>query len=276
MASPGDRSRFGHKPRHSHRAAETTATAVKRARAKSAFVQSVKRALSKEEWSLLIACNSDSEVARWAENLHVNAPGMIEHARSLLTTFSADDLVSMANGDYSCDESFGARMPPEWETELARLDTLPSDFMRQSLRDRMDDSYIETYRRIQLLTTSSANLADDELLLARLSANPFHESRDHFLSRAGDHFDARNLRLHKIGLAAGFSPEVPRDQPEMNKHADWLVRNQLRGERASAIAAAEGLNRPDQRDTVNKAIREMATLIELPPRFRRGRPAAGK
>jgi hypothetical protein len=52
-----------------------------------------------------------------------------------------------------------------------------------------------------------------------------------------------------------------------------LVRFQVFGESAATIAKSAGLHDPDQRVTVQKAIHELAHLIDLPSRpTRPGRP----
>jgi hypothetical protein len=93
------------------------------------------------------------------------------------------------------------------------------------------------------------------------------------MQRAADHFCARSLRLARVGAQADFHPEIARRAPELYKHARWLVRYLLFSETPTAIARSAGLRGPDQRMTVEKAIRELARLIRLPlPRRPVGRP----
>lgn len=99
--------------------------------------------------------------------------------------------------------------------------------------DRVAKSYEDTYRQTALI--------DDEQMLAPLSANPLREPREHFLRRAGDHYEARTLRLNRIAKDAGFTVDSRTPAPELKKHMRWLVQFQMRCQSYADIARAEGL-----------------------------------
>ena len=171
----------------------------------------------------------------------------------------------MIDGSLTFTQGFPSKGLAEWGSELARLDKLPPDMLRQELRARVAGVAIGAYRRTRL--------AEDSLFLAPLSADPLTETPAQFRRRAGDHFRARDLRLRRIAKEAGGVVEVLRKAPRLHDHAEWVVRRQIHGQSGRAIARSVGFHGHDQRVTVEKAIREFAALIDLPVRrLRPGRP----
>lgn len=65
--------------------------------------------------------------------------------------------------------------------------------------------------------------------------------------------------------------------PRVGDHVDWLLSYQFKKQSLAEIAKIAGFHTAEGPDVVDKAIRRVAKLIELPlaPR-RRGRPSTGR
>jgi hypothetical protein len=252
----------------------------KAADAQTAFVIAAWRALPLKARRQLFSRRAEKE-AHWAKRWRVDAPCLVEYAKELRAFDAACRPAArsrakeppLGTGAVGCepwlmesdvDRRISVPPPPQWLSERKRLDKLPHS-LRVSLSDKVTASYLDEYR--------GGPIADDEEMLAPVAADPLQETKDHFMSRAEDHFRARQLRLRRIAKDAGFTSNPPAQTPELAKHVGWLVRFQINDESASAIARSSGLHGPDQRVTVAKAIRQLARLIGLPLRpVARGRP----
>lgn len=238
------------------------------AAAKTAFVAAAWRALPQRARRQLFNIGP-GKIAVWARRWHVAAPCMIQRAREyreVVATARPGDTVArdLRRGTLSIESSFGVPPVGPWQTELSRLDKLPF-WLRRSLSDKVAKNYLAKYRKHDLI--------DDEDLLAPVAAEPLWETKAHFMERAEDHFRARQLRLQRIAKAADVTVKPPAELPQLHEHVRWLVRFQVFGESAATIAKSAGLHDPDQRVTVQKAIHELAHLIDLPSRpTRPGRP----
>ena len=240
----------------------------KAADAQTAFVIAAWSALSPKARRKLFSCRAE-EVPRWAKRWRVNAPCMVEGAQEL-RVLAANSPKGEALGralwrrQIRVDRAFPVPRLPEWLVELKRLDKLPF-WMRLGLSDKVVASHIKEYR--------DSALVDDEDMLAPAAADPFRETKKHFMDRAEDHYGARRLRFRRIGDAGRFTTTPPKLSPELHKHVDWLVRFQTRDESPAEIAKSSGLVGTGQQTRVKKAIQDVARLIGLPLRKeRRGRP----
>ena len=123
----------------------------------------------------------------------------------------------------------------------------------------------------QLVSDARARALKQSRVRAPIGADPIRESREEFLTRAFNHWNARAVALDDVLLASDQSVTAPAPRPELPRHIDWLIRFQVKGESATEIATNPiALFRP----TVSVEIRRLTKLLELKPRpgCPRGRP----
>ena len=242
------------------------------ATARTLFTDEAWRALGpKARRQLLSAALSRDTLRRCARRWHVEAACFLEYVTILKRTdnLTPRDGVGRAlrRGSIAFSVGFGPKVPPEWRDELQRLNGLPLS-LGTDLSARVAPSHVEEYRLKQL--------GDDEEALALVSANPLAETKEHFLRRADDHYQARALRLERVARVGGFTATPPRDWPELSKHVGWLIRYQLHRESFETIAQREG----GLSKTVGKTVHDVAAAIGLSlrpmPRGRRPQVREGK
>jgi hypothetical protein len=188
------------------------------------------------------------------------------HEHLTLSAMRGEETVArdMRRGLLSLDGNFPTPPPAELIKEFEYMNRLPFS-IGQSLSEKVAGHYIDRYRAEQL--------ADDEDFLAPMIADPSHETREHFIQRAADHYDARALRVKRAESVGNFIAVPARQSPELYQHVEWLLRFQVQKESYAVIAKSSGLRGPDQAKTVGKAVRELAGLIDLSLRpVSRGRP----
>jgi hypothetical protein len=166
------------------------------ASAKTAFVLAVKQRLPPEAFERLRR-EIPEEPCAWAKRLNLNAQCVIDEAESIARL--AREHFFSDGDDVEVDRAVPDPEPVAWLEELGRVDALPRSITRQSVSDRVARDYLSDYR--------SRQLVDDAEVLAPLSANPRRESRQHFLRRALDHFEARKLLLNRTAKRFGFPAE---------------------------------------------------------------------
>ena len=256
------------------RANQPHQNAAKDARAADAFVIEAWRALSKEAIAELLELGDSSAVKDWARRWAVDAPCMIEHGTSLLalhlTAAERNDLIEQS---LSINSAKGTELPGEWLLELQGLDGLPLDGLRE-MRYVSPAEWTPAGR-----AGLDQSLANDDLALAPLSADPISETKEHFARRAEAHFNARRLRLGSLVSAQTINRcGPPKQSPELAKHVGWLVRFQVTGESISEIAESAGSHDyADARRTIDRGVRRLASLIGLQlRRTTQGRPRTAK
>ena len=264
--------------------AKGAARAVRAAAAQFAFVVAAVRVLPPSAVGDLFRCRSAAATAKWALRWRVNAPCMVAYANELRSAklvrsereaLSEHTLRLDVASDALPTELRLARsaidtlrlIPLELVHPLRALDQLPRSMTRETLRDRVADSYVETYRQRELW--------EDTAILAPVAADPIRETREHFLARAEEHYTARDLYLRPAAAAAGFPIGRSKPAPELAKHVAWLVRFQIRGESFGAIASgANGERARANAATVRIAVQRMARIVGLdlrPSRTRTGK-----
>jgi hypothetical protein len=159
----------------------------------------------------------------------------------------------------------------EWWAELRELNALPvaTTFLEDVVASFASSCIEEA--RAQVLDANGAlgpeprdpvakafrrRVYENKAVLAPIAADPVRESRENFLARARNHFDARAVR----GKTLGYRKVSPKPSL-LTTHLDWLVRFQLKGEAFAQIAAACGS--VGTRQTVDAAVRSLARLLEL-------------
>ncbi|MEO8077055.1 MAG: hypothetical protein ABI818_12040 [Acidobacteriota bacterium] len=211
------------------------------------------------------------DVGKWVARWRVDLPAMQQYAGEIVAfagKCSQAEREELIHRSLWVTSSVAPSPAPAWLGDLRELDALTPDHLRQSLEDRVDESYRATYLQEQL--------ADDPIVLARISADPLAESQEHFLCRAAEHYEARRQRLEHCAHREGFSAALQASTPALPRHIDWLIRFQLRGESAAEIAKADGRH-SDSYGTVTKSILRLAHLIGLRLRpSRPGRPRTGR
>ena len=158
----------------------------------------------KARGQLLSAALSPDTLRRCARRWHVEATCVLEYVTGLK---QADNVTprdalgrALRRGLIAFSGGFDPDVPPEWREELQRLNRLPLS-LGQDLLDRVAPSYVEEYRLTRL--------ENDEDALAMVSANPLVETKEHFLRRADDHYQARGLRLKRVARVGGFTATPP-------------------------------------------------------------------
>ena len=237
---------------------------AKRADAEGALIIAAQRALSKNAFGELFACDSISDVRRWARRWNVDAPAFIRHADELRHLHVAEEeQASIATGARRLDTWHGGR-PTEWTEVLSRLDRLPLSILRESLSERIATGHLKEYK--------NTALAHDDSVLAPLAADPSVETKRDFLARAGEHYVARDLRLNEVARAVGFSPIAARRAPQLHRHIDWLVRFNVQGRHFQDIARDAKLGVGGE-ERVRVAVNRLARLLKLRLRpLNAGRP----
>ncbi len=91
-----------------------------------------------------------------------------------------------------------------------------------------------------------------------ISADPRKETQTQFLARAKRHYQQRSAFLDAVSVA------IPRDT-DLDRDCAWLVRAQVRGEAIKNIAGEADV----RRQAVDRVIRDLARLIEIPLRLPR-------
>lgn len=117
------------------------------------------------------------------------------------------------------------------------------------------------------ISNSARPNADLLCLLNKVGADPTRESRGHFLKRAANHWNARHTEADEVLRESGQSVKAPATRPDMQRHIDWLIRYQVKGESEAEIATKPFWVSPD---TVRVEIRRLAKLLDL--KIRPGRP----
>jgi hypothetical protein len=203
----------------------------------------------------------------------VNAPCVIAQAKEL----AAHEQQRRAAGDYPSALKFfgrsyiGAEPPAMWHAALMTLNQKPVEFdWLEAISDLVsaeDDPHVDKRAaqarqmireaRAELLEhgrhrRGSADLSRDDRFLAPVATDPLRESRNHFIERAKDHWDARAWLAERRYGAAPVAPV-----PKLRKHVDWAVRHIIGGEKISTIARTERLTP----QTVSEAIVRFRRLV---------------
>ena len=123
-------------------------------------------------------------------------------------------------------------------------------------------------RRAQRRSRCDARLSPRTArVLAPIAANPIRESRDDFLKRAVNHWNARADEVDDVLPASGQSVKAPASRPELRRHIDWLIRYQVKGESWAQVATDPIAV---SHDTVRVEVQRLARLLDL--KLRPGRP----
>lgn len=248
--------------------------AVRAADAQFAFVIAAARTLPPPAFPDLFRRRSVAGIAKWAVQWRVDAKCMVAYATALKAArLTRSEREGLVQGRLRLDVAPGAALPTDIRQALSSidhltliplelvsavraLDQLPRSMTRETLRDRVADSYMETYRQRELLK--------DTTILAAVAADPIRETRKHFLTRAEEHYSARALHLSKAAAAARFPIGRSKPAPELAKHVAWLVRFQIGEESFDAIASdANGERERTTAEAVRVAVQRLARIVGL-------------
>jgi hypothetical protein len=252
----------------------------KRGIAETRFVRVAFDALPNAAMKALLEI-APANIPRWAAEWRVAAPAMLTWAREfrqLAERCKPSERKRLVSRNLSFGRNFWAPSPPEWQQELAALNRLVG--LPQTVSDKVVTDYEPIYRRplvddepLPTIGRGEARIVADPDILAPMSADPATETLEHFKQRAADHYEGRRLRFEHLARHQGFTTHPTRGTPQIDDHVEWLVEYQIRKTSVKSIAERAAPNGVPQPQTVWKAIRELATLIELPLRTaRRGRP----
>ena len=203
------------------------ASAVQRASVETSFIVALKRRLPREALEELRHL-SPKDAGNWAKRWNLNARCVIDEAEKIADAGlddTADTLIDCVINDN--DTTL-------WAQELGRLDALPRSVMRQTINERVAARLVAGYRKDHLI--------NDKEALAPLSANPLHETQEHFLNRAREHYEARLKNLERTAKKERFVLEHPRSSPELERHIEWLLAFQIANRTYAQIACSAGLD----------------------------------
>lgn len=198
-------------------------------------------------------------IPRWLKKWNVNAPCVKASAAAIVT-------VARRRGPglrvlpVAFVVSYRRELPRDWRVEVSRLNALPMDSWLEDVVGTVAEhasNKLPAAEREQLnqwLAAEREKLLSDDRVLAPIAADPMRESREGFLNRADNHWNARMKRARAMG-GIDTAPK-----PQTYDHADWLARN-LCGESIQRIG--DSVFR--RRQAVAEGIRTIADLV----RFRR-------
>ena len=124
-------------------------------------------------------------------------------------------------------------VPSEVRAKFAELQRLP-----------IDTSWLDDVLEGPIDIARGPDVLRQPRVLAPIATFLWRESRDDFLKRATNHWDARVVEFDDVLRESGQRVKAPAPKPDLQRHIDWLIRYQVKGEPEPKIAA-----RPPQRQS---------------------------
>jgi hypothetical protein len=254
---------------------------TRRAQAELALLVALNRTLPASAFDELREGSETFEPENWANRWKVNAPCVVVQAKDLAAyeqmRRTAGDQPTSAKLGKLGESYVGAEPAAIWPAELLTLNQKSVEFDRlEAISDIVaaeDDPHVDAKAR-QIIRQAREELLEhggrkrgpggprpiNYRFLAPIATDPLRESRNHFIERARDHWDARAALAQRRFGAALVAPT-----PRLRKHAEWAVRHLVGGEKISTIARTNrvnGVSRPIAPQTVSEAITRFRQLVD--------------